>query len=73
MRGADRPLPPIDLHVDERLDRFPLRPVIAISGLRKVAEWDDPDLVYDADTPNDPVTTARVGSARVGSAKVGQG
>lgn len=71
MRVADRPFPPIDLHTDERLDRYPLRPVVAISGLRTVAEWDDPDLVWDAD--DDPATTSRVGSARVGFAKVGQG
>lgn len=49
MRVADRPTPPIDLHTDPRLDRWPVRPVVGISGLRNVAEWDDPDLVWDPD------------------------
>lgn len=48
MRVADRPLPPIVLHDDDRLDRWPLRPVIAIAGKRDVAEWDDNPLeVWD--------------------------
>lgn len=50
MRVADRPLPPIVLHDDPRLDRFALRPVIAISAKRDVAEWDDTPLeVWDDD------------------------
>jgi hypothetical protein len=48
MRVADRPLPPIELHDDPRLDRWPMRPVIAIAGARDVAEWDDDPLeVWD--------------------------
>ena len=49
MRAADRPLPPLTLHTDPQLDRWSLRPVIAIEGRRAVAEWDDPDLIYDED------------------------
>jgi len=48
MRVADRPLPTIALHDDPRLDRYPLRPVIAIAGKNVVAEWDDNPLeVWD--------------------------
>jgi hypothetical protein len=70
MRVTDRPTPPLILHSDPALDLMPLRPVIAISGLRKVAEWDDPDNVWDAEHVN-AGTSARVGTARVGFAKVG--
>jgi len=68
MRATDRPTPPIALHDDPALDRWPLRPVIAIAGLQAVAEWDDPDLVYDADGV---AGSARVGTAMVGYARVG--
>lgn len=49
MRVVDRPLPPIALHADPRLSAMVMRPVIAISGKRVVAEYDDNPLeVYDA-------------------------
>lgn len=71
MRVADRPTPPVFLHDDPRLDRWPLRPVVAIAGKRAVAEWDDPALLWDADA--DPGgASARVGTARVGRARVGR-
>lgn len=69
MRSADHATPPVNLHTDAQLDRWPMRPVVAISGLRNVAEYDDPDLVYDQNV--DPAS-ARVGFARVGSARVGR-
>jgi hypothetical protein len=48
MRVADRPTPPIVLHSDPQLARWPLRPVIAIAGKRDVLEWDDNPLeVWD--------------------------
>ena len=57
MRVADRPLPPIVLHADPRLARWPMRPVVAIAGKNTVAEWDhnplevwdDPLLEWDQD------------------------
>ena len=67
MRVADRPTPPIVL--DDELADMRLRPVVAISGPQQVAEWDDPDLVYDADGVGG---SARVGTAMVGYARVGQ-
>ena len=69
MRAADRPLPPIHLHDDAQLARWPLRPVVAIQSNRLVAEWDDPDLIYDEDLAL--TTSARVGKAMVGFARVG--
>jgi hypothetical protein len=69
MRVADRPTPPIVLDTDLDLARMVLRPVVAISGPQNVAEWDDPDLVYDADGVGG---SARVGTAMVGWARVGQ-
>lgn len=71
MRVADRPLPPVKVHTDEVLNRWPVRPVIAISGNRIAAEWDDPNNEWDSDV--DPAASARVGTARVGRARVGQG
>lgn len=49
MRAADLALPNMVLHDDARLSEMVLRPVIAISGLRAVAEWDDPALEWDTD------------------------
>jgi len=69
MRVADRPTPPIRLDNDLGLARMVVRPVVAISGPQQVAEWDDPELVYDADGVGG---SARVGTAMVGWAKVGQ-
>lgn len=69
MRAADRPTPPIVLHADPYLSGLTLRPVIAISGPQQVAEWDDPDLIYDVDGVGG---SARVGTAMVGWARVGQ-
>lgn len=48
MRVADRPTPPVALHGDIALDRWPFRPVIAVQGRRAVLEWDDNPLeVWD--------------------------
>ena len=69
MRVADRPTPPIKLDTDPDLARMVVRPVVAIAGPQQVAEWDDPELVYDADGVGG---SARVGTAMVGWAKVGQ-
>jgi hypothetical protein len=69
MRVADRPTPPIALDDDLRLAQMVMRPVVAIAGPQTVAEWDDPDLVYDADGVGG---SARVGTAMVGYARVGQ-
>lgn len=69
MRVADRPTPPIRLDNNPDLARMLLRPVVAIAGPQQVAEWDDPELVYDADGVGG---SARVGTAMVGWAKVGQ-
>jgi len=69
MRVADRTFPPVALDDSPELDRFAVRPVVAISGLRLVAEWDDPANVWDADNPNGDF--ALVGTARVGRARVG--
>jgi len=68
MRAADRPTPPIALHDDAELLAWPMRPVVAIAGLRQVAEWDDPANVWDQDAL---AGSARVGLAIVGVAKVG--
>jgi hypothetical protein len=69
MRVADRPTPPIFLDTDPELAAMLIRPVVAISGPQAVAEWDDPDLVYDADGVGG---SSRVGTAMVGWARVGQ-
>jgi hypothetical protein len=58
MRVADRPIPPIVLHTDPALARWPVRPVIAVAGRRDIAVYDDapvevyddPLLEYDMDT-----------------------
>jgi hypothetical protein len=44
--------------------------VIAISGIRPVAEWDDPDNVWDPEQIA-AGSSARVGTALVGHARVG--
>lgn len=47
MRLDDQPMPPpISLHDCAALDRWPLRPVIALGGFL-AAEWDDPNLIWD--------------------------
>ena len=71
-RAADRPFPTVELHTDPTLDRWPLRPVLAIEGATAVAEWDDPENLWDVnDGGTVTASSSRVGIAVVGTARVG--
>lgn len=70
MRVNDLPMPSVRVHDDPWLERWPVRPVIAISGLRVAIEWDDPEVIWDVDDPVQ-ARVARVDSARVGVDYVG--
>lgn len=70
-RISDRPLPPIVLHTDPALTSTVMRPVVAIGGIRKVLQYDDPEVIYDAALVA-AGTSARVGTALVGRARVGR-